>query len=301
MIDFSEIPDNGEDWELFARDFLEEMGFFIEQPPDRGPDGGKDLLITEKLSGNLGNYEFRWLVSCKHFAKSNKSVQEKDEINIQERLESYNADGFIGFYSTIPASGLNTRLSQLRRTASIKDYKIFDNKLIENYLLRVGFSSIMIRYMPVNYKKINPLRLIENKYVPLECYACGKDVLETMYKNPYSGIVVFLQDHTDEKLPVTREVYWCCKGSCDRKLQKQRLALNYITGWEDMGDLIIPAYFLDWVFTIFNNLRSGKEQYTDEAFENLKRFIVAISQRVLREMSGSERERVYSLLKIGRL
>ena len=48
MIDFKEISSDGETWELFSRDFLEEMGFFIETPPDRGADGGKDMLITEE-------------------------------------------------------------------------------------------------------------------------------------------------------------------------------------------------------------------------------------------------------------
>jgi hypothetical protein len=301
MIDFSEIPDDGEQWELFARDFLQESGFFIEQAPDRGPDGGKDLLVTERLRGNLGNYEFRWLISCKHFAKSKKSVQEKDEINIQERLESYNADGFIGFYSTLASSGLNTRLSQLREKGKIKDYKIFDHKLIENYLLRVGYSSMMIHYMPNNYKKISPLRLVEDSYVPLKCQACGKDILETMYEKPYNGIVVFLEDRTDFYNPKYVEVYWCCKGECDRKLRVAKESSNRITGWEDIGDLIIPVYFLDWIFSHFNGLRNSENLFSDEAFENLKLFIVAISQRVLREMTESERERAYSLLQTGRL
>ena len=136
MIDFTEIQD-GETWELFARDFLQEMGFFIETSPDRGPDGGKDIIVTEELKGSLGNYKFRWLVSCKNFAKGNKSVQETDEINIQERVDGFGADGFIGFYSTLPASGLNSRLNQLRKNGKIKDFKIFDHKLIENYLVRL--------------------------------------------------------------------------------------------------------------------------------------------------------------------
>ena len=34
-------------------------GFFIESPPDRGPNRGKDLLVTEELSGHLGKYKFR--------------------------------------------------------------------------------------------------------------------------------------------------------------------------------------------------------------------------------------------------
>ena len=44
MIDYCEIPSDGEIWELFARDLLEELGFIIESGPDRGADGGKDIF-----------------------------------------------------------------------------------------------------------------------------------------------------------------------------------------------------------------------------------------------------------------
>ena len=124
MVDFTELPD-GEVWEHFARDFLAESGFQIETSPDRGADAGKDFLVTERLVGRVNTYPFRWLVSCKHFAKSGKSVSEQDEPNIRERLESFRADGFLGFYSTIPSSGLNSRLMALRNEHKIRDYRIF--------------------------------------------------------------------------------------------------------------------------------------------------------------------------------
>ena len=301
MIDFSEIPEDGEIWELFARDFLQELGFIIEQPPDRGPDGGKDILVLERLKGNLGNYDFRWLVSCKHFANSKKSVQEKDEINIQERLTSFNANGFLGFYSTIASAGLNTRLSQLREKKSISDYRIFDNQLIENNLLTFGFSSLMRRFLPNNYVKINPIRLVYNKYIPLKCKSCGKDLLKSLNSEPYKGIVVFLEDTSDFDNPVFTDVYWCCKGDCDRKIRFHVESSKCYTRWEDISDLIIPVYYLDWIFTHFNNLRSGRNKYTEQSFEKLKEFILALSQRALREMSDEERERAYSLFSMGRL
>jgi hypothetical protein len=301
MIDFSEISDDdGEIWELFARDFLQEMGFFIEHSPDRGPDGGKDIIITEELKGSLGNYKFRWLVSCKHYAKSNKSVQEKDEINIQERLESYKADGFIGFYSTISSSGLNTRLRQLRENGKIKDFKIFDHKLIENYLIRIGYSTIMMRYLPNSYKILRPLRLIVSEYVSLTCQFCGKDLLESMNEKQYDGNVVFLVDiSSDDGKQVVKEVYWCCKGNCDEKLERKKEKHNLVTSWDDIGDLIIPSYFLGWIFRHMGLFRDGYRQYTDEAFTNLKLFILAVSQRVLREMTEKEKERVTEVNEIG--
>jgi hypothetical protein len=60
IVDFKEIPpanssDGYQDqFELFARDFLENLGFLIIEQPDRGQDGGKDLLISEKVNNPRG-------------------------------------------------------------------------------------------------------------------------------------------------------------------------------------------------------------------------------------------------------
>lgn len=165
MIDFKEIP-NGEIWELFARDFLTQLGFFIESSPDRGSDAGKDIFVSEELTGTLGRYRLRWLVSCKHNAVSGKAVNEADERNILERIESFGAQAFIGFYSTIPSSALNSRLKQLRDGGKIKDYRIFDHKLIESHLIQIGYSMLLMRYLPQSYKTVKPLHLIVSDYVP---------------------------------------------------------------------------------------------------------------------------------------
>ena len=45
MIDFKEIEQDGELWELFARDFLQQIGYYVETTVDRGPDGKKDLTF----------------------------------------------------------------------------------------------------------------------------------------------------------------------------------------------------------------------------------------------------------------
>jgi len=170
MIDFTEITDS-ETWELFARDFLSELGFHIETSPDRGADAGKDILVSEELTGNLNRYRFRWLVSCKHNAASGKAVNENDEQNILERVRAFEADGFVGFYSTVPSAALNTRLRMLRDNGQIRDFRIFDHKLIENHLIRVGYSLLLMRYFPRSYERVRPLHQITsdrfrfNKYL----------------------------------------------------------------------------------------------------------------------------------------
>jgi DNA helicase II / ATP-dependent DNA helicase PcrA len=282
MIDFKEVPDGGEVWEQFARDFLAEIGFQIETPPDRGADRGKGFLVTERLVGNVNTYPFRWLVSCKHFAKSNKAVSEKDEANIRERLESFRADGFLGFYSTLPSSGLNSRLMALRNEAKIRDYRIFDSREIENRLIRVGYSKLMMRYLPEGYKRTRPLHLLMGKYEPLPCDVCGKDLLEELHRKDYQAIIVLDSTH-DEKYTkrFVHDLFWVCKGDCDRKISARiRSTRNHVDSWEDISDLDIPLKFLGWIFANLNTIRSGETVYEEEAFDRLKHFIGAMAQRV---------------------
>lgn len=296
MINFAEIDSDGEVWESFARDFLEELGFYIESAPDRGADGGKDLLITEQLRGQLNKYKFRWLVSCKNYATSKKSVSEKDEVNIQERIDGFNADGFIGFYSTLPSSGLNSRLTQLKENGKIKDFRFFDGKLIENHLVRIGYSKLLLRYLPESYKKIKPKHLIFNEYLPIKCDHCGKDLIENHHEENYDGIVCHAEIIHDDKPNEVIAVYYACKGDCDKHFDDYYWnECKAITKWQDISDLAIPLFYLKWIMGTFNELESGRKTYTKEAFNKTKEITLALSQIVMREMTEKERERVMAL------
>jgi len=299
MIDFTEIPYDGDTWELFARDFLQERGLFIESPPDRGPDGGKDILATEELQGTLNKYKFRWLVSCKHFATRGVSVSEKDEPNILERLAAYRADGFIGFYSTLPSSGLNTRLQSLRKENKIKDYQIFDHRLIENHLITASYSSLMLRYFPESYKIIRPLHSITGKYEPLLCEECGKDLLLDLFEGQYKANLVYVQRYDlDTAITYIDDVYCVCKIDCDKKSEQKILARGLITRWKDISDLVIPIEYLRYVLATMNRLRSGKEIYSDEAFSKEKIIFMKLAQKVLRHTTEQERDRFCMLLSL---
>lgn len=299
MIDYTEIPYDSDYWELFARDFLQKFGFQIESPPDRGPDGGKDILVTEEIQGTLYKGRLRWLVSCKHFATSGNSVSERDEPNILERLASFKAEGFVGFYSTISSSGLNTRLRQLKENNEIKEYRILDNKLIENYLITSGFSELMFRYFPESYKRIKPLHLITSKYEPLKCDYCDKDLLISLFQEEYTALIAFAEKYDSEKnVSYIEDIYCACKGECDRTLEAETITKKYITGWRDISDLVIPVEFLRFIFAIINRLREGRDIYTDEAYNKLRKIIIALAQKVLHFTTEEERERFLSLLKM---
>lgn len=296
MIDFKEIPYEDDTWELFARDFLRERGFFIESPPDRGPDAGKDLLVTEQLRGNLNQYHFRWIVSCKHFAKSKTSVKEKDEPNILERISSFQADGFIGFYSTIASSGLNSRLNALRKEGKIKDYSVFDHKLIENLLITVGFSHLLMRYFPISYKSVKPLHLVSDEYEPLNCKLCGKDLLMALFDGHGANINHVCKWDHEKDINYIQDVYCCCAYKCDETLDCRVIKAGLGTEWREISDLIIPMEFLRYLHATMNRIRDGHDVYTDEAYKKQKAILTALAQKVLRATTERERIRVKEII-----
>lgn len=297
MLDFKEIAD-GETWELFARDFLKQMGFFIESDPSRGADGGKDFLVTERLDGKVGNYKLRWLVSCKNYAHSNSSINETIEQNILERVRGFKADGFIGLYSTLASAGLTNRLTQLKANGEIKDYRIFDHKLIENYLINIGFSNLLMRYFPMSYKLVKPLHILYDRYYSLDCDVCGKDLLEAMYKDELNGIIGFA-GRTQPDCYFVEDVYVACKGECDRKIEARWLNQGINTTWSDLKDLSIPTLYIKYVISTLNNIRSNEWRYSDKAFNKERQIIMKLAQKVLQEMSDKERERHDSLAEFG--
>lgn len=138
-------------FEMFARDFLLAQGFMIISDPDRGPDGGRDLIAKEERLGPGGKNTINWLVSCKHKAHSGSSVSPGDDTNIRDRLETHNCQGFIAFYSTIPSSGLAQTLTALRPKY---EYIQYDCEAIERQLLHDSIGrSLAARYTPISFNK----------------------------------------------------------------------------------------------------------------------------------------------------
>ncbi len=156
VIDFKEIPQantgegNQDSFEAFTRDFLFVLGYEIIEGPSRGADGGKDLIVAEKMTGILSSTQIKWLVSCKHFAHSGKAVGTKDEIDITVRVEKFHCSGFMAFYSTLPSSGLQDTFSRLKDRINIE---VIDGGRIEHLLLNEGnLIKVAARYFPQSFR-----------------------------------------------------------------------------------------------------------------------------------------------------
>ena len=179
MIDFNEIPQantgNGDQdsFELFARDFFSKLEFDIIENPARGADNGRDLIIEETLKSKISSKTIkkRWLVSCKHYSHSKKSVSAKDEIDINDRIITHNCNGFIGFYSTIPNESLISKLKDL-------EHDIFDKQKIDDIIKsNKNLETIFKTYFPVSFKNYidteityKPVNLFEDFFTSNEKY-----------------------------------------------------------------------------------------------------------------------------------
>ena len=304
VLDFKEIPEahvaSGlqDTFELFARDFLQFIGYNIVTDPNRGADGGADLIVEEIRTGVGGETKIKWLVSCKHKAHSGKSVSPQDDSNIRDRIEVNGCQGFIGFYSTLASAGLAENLERMQSIES----QIFDHEKIESNLLYSAKGlNIVERYFPesLNRWRINnpePAKIFIDK-PSLKCKICKKELFD---KNDKGIVTLWSKLGANENQQNTFEyVYWTCRGRCDNILRRKvRLQNpNVIDGWEDISDVIIPTIFIKWVVTIVNQIKAG-DIYSDEAFENLKEFILNVFPYISRHLTDKQKERVKSLSMI---
>lgn len=109
-IDFGAI-DTGEEFELLCEDLLQAMSFNIESKVARGPDQGKDMVAITTVTDDAGiRQTHRYLVECKHFAHSGKSVQESDVGTPISRMSAHNCDRYLLITSTVPSEKLRVQL-----------------------------------------------------------------------------------------------------------------------------------------------------------------------------------------------
>ncbi|WP_368205513.1 restriction endonuclease [Aeromonas sp. s5] len=307
VLDFKEIPEahkatgQQDTFELFARDFLAFLGYKIISDPDRGADGGADIIAEEKRTGVGGETIIRWLVSCKHKAHSGNSVTPADDANISDRVIANSCQGFIGFYSTLASAGLSGILDGLKGRI---ESQVFDKEKIERELVHSSRGlEIAERYFPTSLSEWitenpKPARIFTDE-PSLKCKVCEKELLSQEDK----GVITLWQrTRADyEKEPEYVEyIFWTCRGSCDRSLQKyisKKTNNAFIDGWEDIADVMMPTVFIKWIMSIMNKLRTGN-MYSDEAFEELKTFLINVYPFACRHLTEKEKEKVKSLMMI---
>jgi len=299
VLDFKEIPvpTGGaarDQFEFFAREFLELIGFKTIVGPDRGPDGGRDLIVEEVRVGVVGETQLKWLVSCKHKAHSGASVTPEDERDIHDRVRTHKCDGFLGFYSTIQSAGLVTKLNATELPFEVR---VYDPEKIEKILLTPTGLDLAKRFFPKSITKWHsehpsPSKLFRDE-PSLLCLKCSKNLLSP---EPHGIVVVWhtIGDAKRHRKMHTEHVYWCCKGSCDKLLVNNFRSPGLVDGWEDIKDLIAPVAYIRWVMSMLNQIQGGVT-YSPEAFKQSKELLLGLSPLVFRNVTEREKKRIEEL------
>ena len=302
-VDFLEIPKantgtgDQDTFELFARDFLEDLGYRIIQGPGRGSDCGRDLIVEESRTGVGGETLVRWMVSCKHFAHSGKSVGMEQETNITDRIMAGGATGFLAFYSTVPSSAIVTRLREL---APNYESSIFDSAKIETCLLRSNSGHrLFSRYFPASYgvwTEANPPKpKLYFKEELLECANCGRNLLG----EGRIGLSMLVQ-WEDKTTGDIEAIYWCCKGACDTLLNSQHKGSNNRDLWHELREYSAPTLYILSLTNQLARMNEGR-RYTPDALKELYRFWVLMFHQVSRNLTPKERDLVERKLDCGML
>ncbi|MDR2761192.1 MAG: hypothetical protein LBB88_01170 [Planctomycetaceae bacterium] len=299
-IDFNEIPTESDLWGQFAQDFMRNLGFNIDSPLLKLSDDSYEFCVSEQTSGKFNWVPFKWLVCCRHKSSTRLAVKESEESEAIERIIRNKVDGFIGFYSTSASSGLLLYLESLKAKGNVKDYKIIDSKFIESYLITPGFDLISSRYFPNYALGRQAIHIYQEKYLPICCEHCKKDLLETLYTSDNQGVVVRLRlRNADQQTPdIITKVYFACKGECDEKLQTKycQNTSQSTASWSFISDIVIPSAYLERIVALINQISRDGVVYEPDALETEEYLIRALSQRTLRPPSAGELIRTKRML-----
>ena len=150
MIDYTELPQDGRAFEQLIREIL--LVYDLHpQWSGKGPDQGRDILATEKLEGPMGEAERTWLIQCKHFAHSGRSVGRADVGSVVDDCRQVGAEGYLLACSTHPSASLVTKLKELEVWAENRlATQVWDSVDIEKRLSGVRLFGLRHLFFPVS-------------------------------------------------------------------------------------------------------------------------------------------------------
>lgn len=134
-----------DDFEAFCQEFfINVRRAKILKAISKGPDGGIDLGVEETMGDGS---RIKWLVSCKHHAHSGKSVSDREERNILERVAYLEYDGFIPFYTTFPAATVGNHIYGVEKLGKRVE-RYFKDRIERELLTSPAGIQLAARYFP---------------------------------------------------------------------------------------------------------------------------------------------------------
>jgi len=153
--DFSEISDHKKFEDLvvsYFEDLKFEKGHNIVdvevKPSGTGTDGGRDILVTIKVSDSVVTFERRWVVQCK-FHDSDISTDKISDINIPSLLRSYRASGYLLICKQKPTSKLTDLFENLEKeNGNGQQFIVWSGEQFKRLLLVKSKKEILQQYFP---------------------------------------------------------------------------------------------------------------------------------------------------------
>jgi hypothetical protein len=190
MLDFKELPSDGIKFEQLIRELFIRLELEVHWT-GVGPDAGRDLVVTEKAIGKLAPLERKWLVSCKHFALSGRSVGLDDIAGITDACAAVDATGFLLAASTQPSAAVVRRLEELSGAGHLTT-RYWDGIEIEKRLNAPETFPLIDQFFPASAKQI-----------PWKIYNTTKP---SFWAANYKSYFLYLGSRTSNLFPKLKDV-----------------------------------------------------------------------------------------------
>jgi hypothetical protein len=118
-----------------------------------GPDGGRDIFITFKMSDSIVSFDRKWVVQCK-FYDTPVSKRELSDINIPTLIHEYGADGYLLVCKEQVTSTVSAMFENLRKQCRMHyNYDFWTGSRFKSYLNLLPSKSTVIKtHFPAYYR-----------------------------------------------------------------------------------------------------------------------------------------------------
>lgn len=157
-LDFKEIADDKKFEDLivsYFEDLKNENDHKIidvdVKPSGIGTDGGRDIIVTFKVTDSVMTFERRWVIQCK-FHNSDISTDKIADINIPTLLHSYNASGYLLICRQKPTSKLTELFERLEKNCKFENkYSVWSGEQLKRLILVKSKKEILQQYFPTYF------------------------------------------------------------------------------------------------------------------------------------------------------
>lgn len=122
------------------------------EPSGEGTDGGRDVLVTFRVSDSIDIFERKWIIQCKYYTNS-LSKRDLASVNIPSLIHEYAADGYLLVCKNGVTSNVSNMFENFRRNCRLGyTYEIWTGT---DFLRRIRFSNeILEEFFPLYYKSL---------------------------------------------------------------------------------------------------------------------------------------------------